>query len=97
MANRVKEKQEAKAEKKKQPEVRPEDFHWVVFGIGAAALFMLMIGALLVIRIIDGDWLSWKLPAILGIVYIVTVSVFALVFSLKTVKQEINAQSAKKE
>ena len=96
MANQVEVKEAVKTEKKKQPELRPEDFHWVVFGIGAGVLLMLLVGTLLIIRIIDGDWLSWKLPAIFGTVYIMVVSVFALVFSLKTVKQEINAQNGKK-
>ena len=82
---------------KKQQEVRPEDFHWVVFGIGAAALLLLMVGALLIIRIVDGNWLSWELPSIFGIVYFMAVSVGALIFSIKTVKQEINSPKHKKD
>ena len=91
------EKPEIKKEKAKQPDIRPEDFHWVVFGIGAGALFLLMAGALLIIRVVDGNWLSWQLPAIFGIVYFMVVSVFALVFSIKTVKQEMDMQNNKKE
>lgn len=66
------------------------NFHWAVFGIGAGALFMLVTGIYLIVRIIDGNWASWQLPVIIVIVYIITVSIFAMVFSLKTVKQEMS-------
>ena len=77
----------------KMPDIRPEDFHWVVFGICAGALFMLMLGTIVIMRIIDGQWLSWQLPAVMGVAYIVLVSVVAMFFAIKTVKQEIDKQN----
>ena len=74
------------------PDVRPEDFHWVVFGIGAGVLFVLTVAAFAIVRIADGMWLSWQLPAIMGIAFLVLVSVVAMLLTIKTVKQELDAK-----
>lgn len=74
------------------PEIRPEDFHWVVFGIGAGASLILIAAAYAIVRIADGMWASWQLPAILGIAWFVVVSVTAMLFSIKTVRQEMEKQ-----
>ena len=90
-----------KAEKPKKERTprppRPEEFHWVVYGIGSGALLIAMAAAFLIVRVIDGLWSSWQLPAILAIVWFMTVSVFALVFALKTVKHEMTAQAKVQE
>lgn len=56
---------------------------------------MLMAGAYLIVRIADGNWASWQLPVIMGIVYIITMGIFAMVFSLKTIKQELGIDETK--
>ena len=81
---------------KKQQHVRPEDYHWVVFGVGAGMLLMLMVGAFLIVRIFDGMWTSWQLPASMVIVFFIIVSVAALVLSLVTIKQDMRAYERSK-
>ena len=81
--------------KPKQPDLRPEDFHWVVYGIGAGILLIVLTSVFLIIRIIDKNWTNWQLPVIMTIAYFMTVSIFAMVFSLKTIKQEMDAQQKK--
>jgi len=78
------------------PDLRSEDFHWVVYGIGAGMSLILIAAAYAIVRIADGLWHSWQLPAILGIAWFVLVSVGAMLFSIKTVRQEIQKQNKEK-
>ena len=82
--------------KKRIPDLRPEDFHWVVYGIGCGILFLLLVCTFVIVRIFDGQWGNWQLPAILAVFYFMVVSVVALVLSIRTVKQEMNAQDDNK-
>jgi len=88
---------EKEKQKKHIPDIRPEEFHWVVYGIGCGILLILTVCTLLIIRIFDGMWLSWQLPAIMAIVYFVLVSVTALALSIKTIRQELLKQNQSKE
>ena len=89
------EKKEKKPLVRIAPDLRPEDFHWVVFGIGAGATLILLAAAYAIVRIADGMWTSWQLPAILGIAWFVLVSIGAMLFSIKTVKQEMEREMEK--
>ena len=72
-------------------------FKWTVYGISVGTLLMVMVATFAIVRIVDGKWLSWQLPAILGIVFIVVVSVSAMFTSLGDVRTEINKEFAKVE
>jgi len=72
-------------------------FKWAVYGICVGSLFMLMAASFAIVRIIDGRWLSWQLPAVLGIVFIVLVSISAMFTSLGDVRTEINRELKKME
>ena len=58
---------------------------------------MVMAATFVIIRIVDGKWLSWQLPVILGIIFIVLVAVSAMFTSLGDVRTEINKEFEKIE
>jgi len=70
---------------------------WVIFGLSVAALFWIFVGAWAIVRIIDGEWLGWQLPAILGVIYIVVVPIGAMFTSIGDISAEIEKERARKE
>jgi|GEM_PF-5940512 len=77
--------------------LRRQDFHWVVFGIAAGALFLVAGAAYAVWHLIDGNWTNWQIPAIIGICYIVVVSLAAMFLALKTIKRELVLKEQKEQ
>ena len=71
-------------------------FKWAVYGISVGTLFILMAASYIIVRIIDGMWLSWQLPVILGIVFIVLVAISAMFTSISDIKTEIKKELEKK-
>ena len=67
-------------------------FHWVVFAMIGGALFLLFAASYSIVRIFDGNWSDWKLPAVMGISYLAIVGILAMFFSLKTIKQEMTSE-----
>ena len=67
-------------------------FHWIVFGITVGALAVLLSGAYLIIRIIDGNWCDWRLPTVMAIGFFVYISVASMFFALPTIKREMGPQ-----
>ena len=74
---------------------RSNEFAWAVFGISAGSFLTLLIATWLIVRITDGNWLSWQLPSILGIVFIVVVCIAAMFFALPEIKKEIEKEKEK--
>ena len=72
-------------------------FKWAIYGISVAALFILMVASFVIVRIADSMWLSWQLPVILGVAFIVVVSISAMFTSLGDVRVEINKELKKME
>lgn len=62
---------------------------WTIYGMGVAALLFIFAAIYSITRIVDGKWLSWQLPAILGILFIVAVTISAMFTSISDIKGEI--------
>ena len=73
-----------------------ESLRWAIYGISIAALFILGVAVYLITRIVDGNWTDWKLPAIMGIVFVVLVSISSMYSAIPEIKNEIEKE-AKKE
>ena len=71
-------------------------FRWAVFGISVAALLFVLVGAYLIVRIVDNNWADWKFPVIAAIVFLILVTIFAMFTALPEIKAEI-AKEIEKE
>lgn len=67
-------------------------FKWTVYGMSVGAFFMVMAAIWGITRVIDGHWLSWQLPAVIGIITFVIVAISAMFTSLGDVKAEIDKE-----
>ena len=81
----------------KKHEVYENSFKWAIYGMSVAALMMILVAAYVIVRIADGMWTSWQLPAILGVVFITIVPISAMFTSLGDVKREIDKEIAKEK
>ena len=65
------------------------EFRWVIFGLCVASLTIVFIAAWLIVRICDNNWTDFRLPAILAIIFVVTVAIGAMFASIPEIKKEI--------
>ena len=78
---------------KKEYEATPETaFRWAIYGISVGALFLVLAATYLIVRVADGNWASWQLPAILGIIFLTIVPISAMFTSLPDIKKEIDKE-----
>ena len=66
-----------------------ESLKWVIYGIGVATGFILILATYLIVRIADGNWGDYKLPLILLIVFSSIVPIVAMFLSIGDIKKEI--------
>lgn len=64
-------------------------FRWAIYGISVASLLFVMAGVYLIVRICDGNWADWKLPTILGIIWLVLVIISAMFVAIPEIKNGI--------
>lgn len=62
---------------------------WAIYGMSVATWMFILASGYVITRIIDGNWSSWQLPAILGIFWIVPVIIAAMYTSIGDVKYGI--------
>lgn len=75
-----------------KPQVGSNEYYWSIFGIACAVLAIALIAIFLIIRIMDGSWGNWQLPAILTVIYFALVTIGAMIFSLREIKQQTSKQ-----
>jgi len=82
---------------KKQEQHYEHAFKWAVYGICVAAFLFILGAVYAVTRVIDGNWTDWKLPVILGIIFLVVVPISAMFTSLSDIKTEIEKEIEKEK
>jgi len=70
-----------------------ESFKWAVYGMCVASLLFVLVATYFIVRIIDGNWTSWQLPAILLIIFFVAIPISAMFTSLGDIKREIEKEA----
>ena len=73
------------------------EFRWAVYGMCVAALFIVLLATWVITRIIDCNWTSWQLPAILAISFLVIVSISGMFSALPEIKKELEKEKTKGE
>jgi hypothetical protein len=70
------------------------ELRWSIFGLCVGSLSILFVAAWLIVRIYDGNWADWRLPAVFAILLSAITAIGSMFTAIPEIKKEIEKRTS---